>query len=96
MSNYTIKQCVPDSRLTVSVLAYLNILKGRLEIINTRGDDFSRVYDMAFSTMRNWQPKDRREQIGYMLSLRKEPTVLVIEKNTPSKTIVIAKITCEE
>lgn len=95
MSNYTIKQCVPDSKLPGSVLNFLNAIKRQLEICDLRGDDFERTANCVNNIIKECEPLNRREQMGYMLMLRKEPNALVIEKHQVDKTVVVARVTFE-
>jgi hypothetical protein len=93
MSNYTIKQCIPDSKLPVSVLSFLNGMKRQLEICSLRGDDFERTANCVNNIIKECEPLNRREQAGYMLTLASGPGILVIEKHLASKTVVVARIT---
>jgi len=92
MSSWKLKQHISDSKLSVSVLSCMYRLNAALEIANLRGDDLAAVKVMATNLLHVYEPKDRREQRGYMLYLRQENNSLLIEKHTTSKTKLVAKI----
>lgn len=90
------KKHVADSKLSVSVLSFLFQLKSQLEIASLRGDSLQQVKSRAENLIWVHEPKDRRMQQGYMLTLKQEADTLIIEKHLPNRTLIVATVTQEQ